>query len=44
MSGDLKEHVTALEKIGFGDLGCREHVRHQPLKDVDDNVGHAAAA
>jgi hypothetical protein len=44
MSGNLEEHVPALEKIGFGNLGCREHVRHQPLKDMDDNGRHTAAA
>ena len=35
MSGHFEEHVTALEKIVFRDLGCGEHVRHQLLEDVD---------
>ena len=34
MGGNLEKHVATLEKIGFRDLGCREHVRQQPLEDV----------
>ena len=38
MSGNLEEHVAAFEKIVFRDLGCREHVRHRLLEDVNDGV------
>ena len=38
MSGNLVEHVAAFEKIVFRDLGCREHVRHRLLEDVNDGV------
>jgi hypothetical protein len=38
MSGHFEEHMAALEKIVFRDLGCREHVGHQRLEDVGDEV------